>query len=53
MNHPTRPAPASEPTRSGVSVPGTIGFDLYVSLYAPRAALAPAKLPALADLQHA
>lgn len=45
MNHSTRPAPSSEPARSGAAVPGTIGFDLYVALFTPRAALAPSKIP--------
>jgi hypothetical protein len=40
----TRPAPP-EPKRSETSVPGTIGFEIYLALHASRLCLIPPKLP--------
>jgi hypothetical protein len=40
----TLPAP-SEPTRSGPSIPGTIGFEIYLALHGGRLCLQTPKLP--------
>lgn len=46
MNTPTRPAPeAALLGASAPSVPGTIGFDIYLALFVARSALATPRVP--------
>ncbi len=46
MNTPTRPAPAAALLgASSPSVPGTIGFDIYLALFVPRSALTTPRVP--------